>query len=114
MTKYLLIEGARAREADQKISSLAPAFLANKRKLRVGRERIVAIIDAVGPIEAPAFRRPTPQVVIEAVMYAVRTRGLAAFKEPANIERLSRCDAEARAQINKRIEALLGKKEILP
>jgi len=48
--------------------------------------------------------RPTPKIVIEAVMHAVRTRGLAALKEPATVERLKRCDAVAGAEINQRIE----------
>jgi hypothetical protein len=51
-------------------------------------------------------QRPTPQVVIEAVMIAVRARGIGALKEPANLDRLRRCDAQARAQINERIEKL--------
>jgi hypothetical protein len=49
-------------------------------------------------------RRPTPQVTVEAIMYAVRQRGVAALKEPANIERLSRCDAAALAQIDTRLK----------
>jgi hypothetical protein len=55
---------------------------------------------------------PTPQVTIEAVMYCVRQRGLVALKEPENIERLSRCDAAAREQINRRVEKLIDAKEI--
>jgi len=51
-------------------------------------------------------QRPTPQTTIEAIMYCVRERGLAAMKESANQERLSRCDAAARQQINERIERL--------
>jgi hypothetical protein len=47
--------------------------------------------------------RPTPQSTIEAVLYCVRERGLAALRERANVERLSRCDEKARAQINERI-----------
>jgi hypothetical protein len=50
--------------------------------------------------------RPTPQTTIEAIMYCFRERGLAALKEPNNQERLSRCDAAARQQINQRIERL--------
>jgi hypothetical protein len=50
--------------------------------------------------------RLTAQVTIEAIMLTVRERGLAALKEPANIERLMRCDAAAKAQINERIERL--------
>jgi hypothetical protein len=56
-------------------------------------------------------RRPTPEVVIEAVMYAVRRRGIAALSEPGTIERLQRCDAYARTEINKRIDALFARRE---
>src|SRR5262249_26508053 len=48
-------------------------------------------------------RGSTPQATVEAVMFAVRERGLGALKEPANIERLLRCDEAARTQINHRI-----------
>jgi hypothetical protein len=50
--------------------------------------------------------RTTPSVAVEAVMLKVRERGLAALKEPANIERLVRCDAAAKTEINRRIEKL--------
>jgi hypothetical protein len=43
----------------------------------------------------------TPQSTIDAIMYCVRQRGIEALKEPANIERLSRCDEQAKAAINK-------------
>jgi len=36
-------------------------------------------------------RHPTPQSTIDAIIYCVRTRGIAALKESANEERLSRC-----------------------
>jgi len=48
--------------------------------------------------------RSTPQVVVEAIMACVCERGLAALKEPANVERLSRCDKTARAEIERRIQ----------
>jgi hypothetical protein len=48
-------------------------------------------------------RCPTPQSTIEAIMYCVRKRGLDALKEPANLQRLSSCDAEALTQIDQRI-----------
>jgi hypothetical protein len=51
-------------------------------------------------------RWATPQATIEAVMVAVRTRGIAALEEPANIERLSRCDEAARTRINAFIERM--------
>ena len=50
----------------------------------------------------------TPQTLVEAVMYSVCTRGLAALDEPATLERLSRCDEAARQQINDRIAALIA------
>jgi hypothetical protein len=48
----------------------------------------------------------TPKVTIEAVVYSIRERGLAALKEPANVERLSRCNAAAKAEIEQRIAKL--------
>jgi hypothetical protein len=36
-------------------------------------------------------------------MWCVRERGIQALREPANIERLLRCDSAARAEINERI-----------
>jgi hypothetical protein len=59
-------------------------------------------------------QRRTPQTTIEAIMYTVRTRGLAALKEPANIERLSRCDGAAKDEINQRIARLIAAKKITP
>jgi hypothetical protein len=51
------------------------------------------------------FNKPlsTSQTTIEAILHCVRERGVAALKEPANIERLSRCDAAARTQIKARM-----------
>jgi hypothetical protein len=56
-------------------------------------------------------RRPTPDVTIEAVMYAVCMRGIAALSEPNTLERLQRCDAAARDKINRRIDRLLARRE---
>lgn len=55
-------------------------------------------------------KRPTPQVTIEAILYCVRECGLGALKEPANVERLLRCDEAAKAQINARIARLIERK----
>ena len=52
----------------------------------------------------------TPQTTVEAIMVAVRERGLAALKDAANVERLARCDQAARAQINRRIARLIEHK----
>jgi hypothetical protein len=58
------------------------------------------------PLRAERYRPPTPQTTIEAVMYCVRERGVAALLEPANQQRLLTCDAAARAEINTRIAKL--------
>ncbi len=50
--------------------------------------------------------RPTPETTIEAVMHAVRERGLPALKEPATAQRLECCDAAAKAEIEQRIAKL--------
>jgi hypothetical protein len=51
-------------------------------------------------------RRPTPRTTVEAILIDVRQRGIAALKDLVNIERLSRCDAAAKAQIDARISKL--------
>ena len=48
----------------------------------------------------------TSQSTIEAILVAVRSRGLAALREPPNLERLRRCDAKAQAEIDRRIDKL--------
>ena len=56
--------------------------------------------------ERPTARRPTPRSSIETITFSVRERGVQALREPANIERLSRCDEAAKVQINARITKL--------
>jgi len=51
-------------------------------------------------------QRSTPQSTIEAIMHCVRTRGAKVLHEPANLERLSRCDDAALAQIDARVARL--------
>jgi hypothetical protein len=51
-------------------------------------------------------RRPTPEATVEAILYSVRERGVAALKEPANVDRLSRCDQAALAEIDRRVAKL--------
>jgi hypothetical protein len=63
-------------------------------------------VDRKARHERTRERRPTPQSTIEAILYCVRTRGLAALKELANLERLRRCDAMAQAEIDRRIDKL--------
>jgi hypothetical protein len=50
--------------------------------------------------------RPTPQVTIEAIVYCVGERGVAALAEPDNKERLKTCDAAAKREIRERIARL--------
>jgi hypothetical protein len=52
-------------------------------------------------------RHQTPQSTVEAILYCVKERGSTALKEPANIERLKRCDDKARAEIRLRAAKLL-------
>jgi hypothetical protein len=51
-------------------------------------------------------RHRTPQSIVDAVMFAVKSRGVASLDEPANVAQLECCDANAKALLNKRIEAL--------
>jgi hypothetical protein len=55
-------------------------------------------------------RSVTPQTTVEAIIWAVRDRGLAALREASNVERLLRCDPVARRQINERITRLIERK----
>ena len=50
--------------------------------------------------------RPTPQATIEAILWCVRERGPKALHEPANKERLKRCDKAAINQISERLSKL--------
>ena len=51
---------------------------------------------------------PAPRTTIEAIMWTVCERGPRALHEPANIERLSRCDDAAIAEIDARISKFGG------
>jgi hypothetical protein len=59
-------------------------------------------------------QHPTPPATVEAIMFAVRQRGLGALKEPANEERLLRCDEAAMKQIRERIERMREKDLLSP
>jgi hypothetical protein len=54
---------------------------------------------------------PTPQATIDAILHCVRERGPSALREPANVERLSRCDEAAKATIDHRIAKFTSEKE---
>jgi hypothetical protein len=92
----------RDRAGHRLVVEIGPEHLKRLRRLmRPG----VTLEQAYREVNDPR-NRPTPNVVVEAIMLAVRTRGLAALKEPATVERLERCDVSARAEINQRIEKL--------
>ena len=57
-------------------------------------------------------RFPTPQTTIEAIMYCVGERGLAALEVRKVQGWLSDCDVRAREQINERIERLRGARRL--
>jgi hypothetical protein len=63
------------------------------------------------PSPPPPPSRPTPQVTVEAILVAVRERGLAALEEPATLERLARCDAAAVQELTKRITKIFVEEE---
>jgi len=79
-------------------------------RTRLHRELLdekVSLEAAYRRLNDPA-RFPTPRTMIEAILYCVRERGVAALDEPEDIERLRRCDAAALAKINQHIAELKG------
>jgi hypothetical protein len=63
--------------------------------------------DRQRPRQTPRIEpQPTPQCMIEAILYCVRERGVAALHEPANLGRLKLCDAAALAQIDAHVAKL--------
>jgi hypothetical protein len=50
--------------------------------------------------------RPTPRVTIEAIWHCVRERGPKALEEPANLQRLRTFDADAIAELDRRMAKL--------
>ena len=69
--------------------------------------------DALASALNDPARHATPQSTVEAILFSVRSRGIAALEEPSNQERLARCDATAREQIDERIKKL-REKGLLP
>jgi hypothetical protein len=70
-------------------------------------------VDALWDVLNHPSRFATPQSVIDAIIYSVRSRGIAALEEPNIKERLATCDAAAVRQIRERIERMRGK-SLLP
>jgi hypothetical protein len=75
-------------------------------RVDIEKAPLVGVEDAPALVPDDRTERPTPQTVIEAVLVSVRARGLAALREPANLQRLVTLDDAARAQINTRIAKL--------
>jgi len=90
------------KEADRRKTRGEQPDLARLRRLM---QPGVTLEQAYREINDPK-NRPTAQVTIEAIMLAVCEHGLAALKEPATAERLKRCDAAAKAEIEQRIAKL--------
>jgi hypothetical protein len=93
-------------DLDEAIDDLVPAF----EELR--GDSFEALVERLAKenkarAKSASRNRSTPDVVVEAILHCVRERGPKALKEPANIERLRRCDAAAKAQIDQRIEKLI-------
>jgi hypothetical protein len=69
------------------------------------------LLDADATIERCLYEindrrnRPTPESTIEAIMCAMRERGVGALEEPKIVNWLSECDAAAKAEIDRRIAA---------
>jgi hypothetical protein len=64
------------------------------------------------PVPEIRTKSPTPQVTVEAIMLTVRERGVIALNDEDNIARLRRCDAAAKAQIDRRISTLKNSGQI--
>jgi hypothetical protein len=62
------------------------------------------------PQAAKPRPQPTPPVVVDAILYSVAARGPRALQEPANRERLSRCDKAAIQEIDRRMAKIGGGK----
>jgi hypothetical protein len=66
-------------------------------------------VDALWNALNDPARHATPQSTVEAILFCVCSRGLAALKEPDNQERLLRCDEAAMKQIRERIDGMRAK-----
>jgi hypothetical protein len=87
------------RQADAKAARMPPAAKTEWR-LRGLLDKSVSLERAYTELR----NRPTPEATIEAVKQAVRARGICALNEIQTQERLQRCDADARARLDRWIE----------
>lgn len=51
-------------------------------------------------------RHSTPEMTVEAIMFAIREDGVSAVREPDTRERLQRCDDNAKEQLRQRAKKL--------
>ena len=89
-----------------------PSLTEHQQFLRGVVDPTVTMDRAYWAIQARHRSQATPQTTVDAILVAVGARGLATLQEPAVRERVFRCDASARQQINEGIERLLAKGEI--
>src|SRR5262245_20377610 len=87
------------RQADAKADRMRPA--SKIEWLRGLLDNGVSLVRASAELNR---NRPTPEATIEAVKQAVRARGVRALNEIQTQERLQRCDADARACLDRWIE----------
>ena len=100
--KQAALEYHHARGNNVLIVETPPEDLARLRRLMSDS----VSLDAAWAELNDARNRPTPKATVEAIMHAVRERGLAALKEPATAARLEHCDEAAKAEIERRIANL--------
>jgi hypothetical protein len=111
--RLLLVEAGEM-DIETAIDGLIPAMLELIGPCHCSRDIVERWERDCPPVPPPTPKpRPTPQTTVEAIMFGVRKRGVAALKERANIERLNTCDAAAKAQIDRRIAKLISAKEIV-
>jgi hypothetical protein len=94
----------------EQAQALVSELMAENDELAIENGFLRTELDVHRPKPKPARppQRPTPHVVVEAVIESVRQNGLAALRTPANQDRLQRCDAAARQEVNRRINKITG------
>ena len=90
-------------DADRRAKKHPPEELARLRRRLMADD--VSLERAWAELNDPR-NRPTPKATVDAIVFAVRGRGLAALKEPATAKRLEHCDEAAKSEIERRIANL--------
>jgi hypothetical protein len=105
-------DGLVDRIGQDEVQKILAAAFANVPRPGELEDAIAATADLLENYLLEVASKPPPRTArstIEAIIYTVRERGLAALKEPVNRERLLRCDRTARDEINQRIASMLKK-----